>query len=294
MIKNVKSVIQSANANFKNYSKAKGLDVESVRKNYAFNVMVRRFASGPHANDLLLKGGFLIEVRFGVNRMTTDVDLSGKFGDKIKDVERKFRRALSSANEDILDLDDYEPFIGFLITDARETIGSGKGVSLTIKTIIGAEEFTRFSVDLCVPDYEYTVTDVTHTGPKSIKNGWAESGRISAVSVENHLADKIHAYARPRENPTRVRDLIDLSLMISEGSYDMEKLSEAVRSIFTAAWSPVPIAALAGIQRPPESWRKPYETMASGVGLSLTIEEAHARVVRLTNAIHEILTKEEG
>ena len=101
-----------------------------------------------------------------------------------------------------------------------------------------------------------------------------------ALPSAQHFAEKIHAYTFPwqgRQN-TRVRDLIDLVLLIDIGALDPATTVAALRLTFARrATHPLPRA----LPTPPESWATPFAALAGEIALAeRTTDEAFARVSR--------------
>jgi hypothetical protein len=66
--------------------------------------------------------------------------------------------------------------------------------------------------------------------------GWfAEipSPSVAMIAREQQFAEKVHAFTVPRPSPnSRVRDLVDLHLLIASGSLDASRCTEALRRTF--------------------------------------------------------------
>ena len=57
-----------------------------------------------------------------------------------------------------------------------------------------------------------------------------ESSRVLMIAREQQLAEKIHAYSLPRNAAnSRVKDLVDLALLIGSGGLDKRRILEALR-----------------------------------------------------------------
>ena len=101
---------------------------------------------------------------------------------------------------------------------------------------------------------------------------------VEAISREQHFAEKIHAYTRPRKTEnSRAKDLVDLYILIRNMGLDEEMAKEAVEKIFEAyASHPIPIE----LDFPPASWEKQWKRLTEEAFLpDLTIKEAY-RVAR--------------
>ena len=88
-----------------------------------------------------------------------------------------------------------------------------------------------------------------------------------AVSPEEQFAEKLHAYTVPRvgrEN-TRVKDLVDLVLLIERTTMNAARLPKAIRETFQRRKTHEIPSALVS---PPASWSKPFAEMAVECGLA--------------------------
>lgn len=88
--------------------------------------------------------------------------------------------------------------------------------------------------------------------------------RFAVYPLSDHFAEKLHAYSKPRENPTRVKDLLDLALLLDMGLEASPALARAIQAVFDRyATHPLPES----LTQPPTAWARPFSTMAEGVGL---------------------------
>jgi hypothetical protein len=83
----------------------------------------------------------------------------------------------------------------------------------------------------------------------------------------DHFAEKLHAYTKPRDTPSRVKDLLVMALMIEAGLVTASpSLAGAVKQTFERyATHPLP-------ETFPEvkTWKERFETDAGAIGLSPT------------------------
>ena len=90
---------------------------------------------------------------------------------------------------------------------------------------------------------------------------------VQAVDLAQHAAEKLHAlsqmYAHPRPS-TRVKDLVDLVLLIDSGALDERRLRDRVAAVFTARGGHV---AVSGLPDPPAAWRAGYAELAGALNL---------------------------
>jgi hypothetical protein len=98
---------------------------------------------------------------------------------------------------------------------------------------------------------------------------------IPAVSLERHIAEKVHAYTRRYGNDqpsARVKDLIDIVLMSELASFDYDQLREAiVRTFSERGTHELPTS----LPAPSADWALPYRVLATEVGLDRDLSAGH-------------------
>ena len=101
------------------------------------------------------------------------------------------------------------------------------------------------------------------------------SPSLYMIPREQQFAEKLHAYTLPRKGVanTRVRDLVDMVLLIHSGTLAKAKVAEAIRVTFDRRGThAVPNI----LPHPPTDWQKPYDALAKECGLSGAIDGAVA------------------
>src|SRR5208282_489538 len=103
--------------------------------------------------------------------------------------------------------------------------------------------------------------------------GFAGIGRPSLylISREQQFAEKLHAYTLPRPGAvnSRVRDLVDMVLLIQSRTLQSDKVAEAVRVAFGRRRTHTVPKIL---PLPPADWQKPYDALAKECDLSGALE----------------------
>lgn len=87
------------------------------------------------------------------------------------------------------------------------------------------------------------------------------SGQFPSISREEHFAQKLHAYTLHRgdRSNTRVKDLIDLVLLIDSDAMDQGRLKQDIVDTFQRREThPVPRA----LEPPPEFWGAVFAKLA--------------------------------
>jgi hypothetical protein len=111
------------------------------------------------------------------------------------------------------------------------------------------------------------------------------SANFPAVSPEEQFAEKLHAFTLPRvgrEN-TRVKDLVDLVLLIERTRLDVARLPKAIRETFQRRKTHGIPATLAS---PPASWPTPFAEMARECGIAVDMEEHFGVVQQFFSRLH--------
>lgn len=102
--------------------------------------------------------------------------------------------------------------------------------------------------------------------------------QVPTLSLEQHVAEKVHAYTRRyvgRMPSSRVKDLIDLVMISSFFALNAGRLWQALKAIFVARGShPLPTA----LPLPPPLWRTAYRKTATEVGLDVDMAAGYEHV----------------
>lgn len=87
---------------------------------------------------------------------------------------------------------------------------------------------------------------------------------LPVYPLEDHFAEKLHADTTPRENPSRVKDLVDMLLLIESGLGSTNLLRHSIDATFNRyARHALPEI----LPEPPPAWQKPFAQLAAEVDL---------------------------
>jgi hypothetical protein len=116
-----------------------------------------------------------------------------------------------------------------------------------------------FGVDVGFADVLTSEPDVTQ-GSRFLEFAGIEPGTFRLYPRSAHIAEKLHAYTLPRDRSnTRIKDLPDMALLASVGSFDAGELRRAIEATFSfRATHPMPQA----VPAPADDWVPVYERMA--------------------------------
>jgi len=244
-------------------------DLARRRRTVAFDRFLSRLAVADH-KAWVLKGGAALEFRMPqLARATKDVDL-----------------ALASDMDpaDVLAGDlDGDPFgdhFAFVVTRRRELADNaerGPVVRLSIDALIGVRVFEKFVIDVVSASEGAGPLETVQLGRVL---GFADVPlvELAVINLRTHWAEKLSAYLRrynDRPN-TRVKDLVDLVLLIEHGLSPEAGLHRAVSTTFTNRQQQLPSGVLPSMA---DDWAVPFAKMANELGLATRdAQAAHALV----------------
>lgn len=209
----------------------------------------------------LLKGGYAFELRYRPNARTTrDLDLSvlGAREESAKAKLEAVHVALASAAA--LDLGD---FMRFEISVARRELTAAPfgGATFPVQARLGDKPLGQFHVDVAFSEGSLGQVEEL-IGADVLGFAGLPPARVRAISKAQQFAEKLHAYTFPwagREN-TRVKDLVDMVMLIERETIDPNELRRAATAVFAARDRQALPAQLAS---PPAAWRERYPDLAS-------------------------------
>lgn len=260
----------------KSIATAEGVDLQRLRRQVSFDRLLARFFERRNA-PWLLKGGYAMELRLRTARTTKDIDISlpanaaAGLGDEILvELQR-------SAHADLGD------FFAFTIAESQMNLDSAPqgGARYQVTTRVAGRLFTRFQLDIGIGDAVVPPTELIE-GRDWLGFAGIAPGRFMAISKEQQFAEKLHAYTVPRADApnSRVKDLVDMILLIQMETMDRAILEQAIQTTFDLRGTH---AVPSILPKPPESWISPFDTMTKECGLELTLADA---VRILTTYLH--------
>jgi hypothetical protein len=195
----------------------------------------------------------------------------------------------SPADENLLDAlqeaaeTDLGDFFELIIQPSRTALKGPPlgGVRFTVELRLDGRPFNRFPLDVGYGDIMVRPPDLL-MGQVDLAFADLPRPSITVYPIEDHFAEKLHAYTRPRENPSRVKDLVDLALLLEIGLEASRLLLVSIRETFeryTTHTLPDELPV------PPNSWQGPFMAMAQEVDLAIEeISAAHAQAgLRMEN-----------
>ncbi|MFA5975929.1 MAG: nucleotidyl transferase AbiEii/AbiGii toxin family protein [Elusimicrobiota bacterium] len=237
-----------------------GLTLARLRQQVAFDrFLARLFQDGNP--DFMLKGGYAMELRLRHKaRFSRDLDLTAKH-EKHMDASAWREKLQMLATKDLGDWFSFRIAVSSMDLEGAPYTG----YRFPVDARLSSRSFVKFHVDVASGD---AVLDdpVWVKGSPLLDFAGIPSPTIALLPSETHFAEKIHAYTRPREGRlnSRVRDLIDIVLLLDEGLEDLDNVRGALESTFRRRKThPLPDT----LQPPHSTWTKPYADIAAEIGL---------------------------
>lgn len=244
-----------------------GLNLQRLRRTVAFNRFLARIFADK-ISPWVLKGGYAMELRMHSARATLDVDL-GFRGSPKSGVEAQtdyLQRLLADAAKTDLG-DSFEFEIGGVQMELDGPLYGG--ARYPVRSIIDGRLFVSFHVDVAVGDFIPAKLEIAHE-QGLLSFAGIRPATFQMIPKEVQFAEKLHSYTMPRPVPnSRVRDLVDMVLLIQEGKISPVKTKEALQAVFRRRKSH---AVPATLEPAPVSWEKRFEEMAAECGLKLDLK----------------------
>lgn len=243
----------------KNAAASRALSVQDMQIKFLIERLLARLFARPNP-PWVLKGGFAMELRYRPKARTTrDVDLTAASSSGLTEMRELLQEAAA------LDLGDH---LEFRIGRARRELPGAPegGARFPVEALLAGKIFGRFHVDVGIGDHVGGEPEVL-MGEDLLGFAGVEPARALAIPRAQQFAEKLHAYTYAwddREN-TRVKDIVDLVLLIERGELDPDDVAVAVRETFTRRDAhPVP----SELSTPPASWASEFPALAEQAGLS--------------------------
>jgi len=249
------------------------IDPNRLRRQVSFDRLLARLFR-EESVPWVLKGGYALELRFKAARSTVDIDLTVQrvAASDSGDQNQIVREMLQSAAD--ISLGDWFEFaVGPASMDL--TAAPYGGARYPVEARMDERTFARFHLDAGVGDVVMRPLETI------VCRDWLgfagiESSRVLMIAREQQFAEKIHAYTLPRNAAnSRVKDLVDLALLIGSGGLDKRRIVEALHLTFERRGThDLPVHLLP----PPADWQVPFHALAEECGLPTDVAGVFAGV----------------
>jgi hypothetical protein len=147
---------------------------------------------------------------------------------------------------------------------------------------MAARVFSRFHLDAGIGDAVMEPLETVECR-EWLEFAGIKGPRVQMIPREQQFAEKLHAYTLPRSSAnSRVKDLVDLALLVESGGLAPGRIQEAVRLTFQRrATHEMPSV----LSPPPADWRRRFEALAEECRLPQTMDAVFDRVRAYVEAV---------
>ena len=239
----------------RNKSQESGFNVERLRRRVMYErIVVRLDLAEP--DTWVVKGGLALDVRLGGRaRATIDLDLGLREdaieGDRLRD------RMIEA-----LETDPDDDWFTFVVgrTQQLEADRAGRATwRYSVQCDLAGRQFGTLKLDVAPRAEELDSTERV-----LLRNTLAFAGfrsrAVELIDINRHAAEKLHALTRSYgdRGSTRVRDLVDLVLLLENDYLDDDRCRAAVRTTFLQrATHELP----GDLSDPPVGWTSNYASL---------------------------------
>ncbi|MGS2664593.1 nucleotidyl transferase AbiEii/AbiGii toxin family protein [Corynebacterium glucuronolyticum] len=223
-----KNLQRALNEKIKKEAATRGVSIEHLRHQIAFEGLLDRLYSAPDPG-WTLKGATSLLMRNGSGRYTSDMDFSrDQAWSNAEEVKQEFVDICSRKSSD--------PFTYGVTKVKPHPVGDDTGyatptMEVRIQVNYGGKEFLTFKIDVTVHRHTQEPTEEILVKPvlSSFTSYAIPEFSIITTPIESHLADKVCAmyerHNQGREASTRTHDLLDILTILQTQEFDFEKLA---------------------------------------------------------------------
>ena len=253
-----------------------GVDLQRLRRQVAFDRLLARLFQAARLRPLpwVLKGGYAMELRIKAARTTKDIDLTMRsvFGSGEKKGDKKNLAILDKLQEAAAFRSD--DFFVYTIGEPIPDLDTAPyaGARFPVEARLDGRVFVGFHLDVGIGDAVMEPIEVIE-GRDWLGFAGIASPSLYMIPREQQFAEKLLAYTLPRPGAvnSRVRDLVDMVLLIQSGTMAIAKVAEAIRvTLDRRRTHTLPKTLL----HPSTDWRKPFEALAKECRLSEGMDDA--------------------
>ena len=227
-----KNLAASVRARLLNVAKAQGVDFNQVLVRFALERILYRLSQSEHADRFLLKGALLFTLWYDMpHRTTRDVDLLGFVPSDLESIAQTFR---DIANVEIEDGITFDP-VSVSVEEIRKDAGyAGARVLITGEI---AKARCKTQIDIGFGD-AVTPGPVHAVYPVLIAD--LPAPRLRTYPVYTVIAEKLHAIALLGMTNSRLKDYLDLWVLLDREKLNANTLARAIAATFVRRGMPVP------------------------------------------------------
>lgn len=247
-------------------SREEAVDLQRIRRQVAFDRLLSRLFARQNP-PWVLKGGYALELKIAAARTTKDIDLGlERMPGDSADWETRAADLLSILQEKAAQTTG--DFFEFIVGEPTQELDAAPDsvARYPVEARLDGRTFAKFHLDVGTGDMQREPVEMVQ--PRD----WLAFAGVTvpafpSIASEEHFAQKLHAYTLPREGRpnSRVKDLVDLVLLIERGHLDAGRLRRDVADTFAHRKThPLPRT----LEPPPDFWQPTFARMAAECGIA--------------------------
>ncbi|MDE2422589.1 MAG: nucleotidyl transferase AbiEii/AbiGii toxin family protein [Betaproteobacteria bacterium] len=229
----------SVRARLLNLAKVQGSDFNQVLVRFALERILYRLSQSAYADHFLLKGALLFTLWYDMpHRTTRDADLLGFGPSDLESITRTFREIASVEVEDGIIFDP----ASVSVEEIRKDAGYAGARVLITGEIAKARCKTQIDIgfgDAVTPDPVHTVYPVLIEG--------LPAPQVRIYPVYTVISEKLHAIALLGMTNSRLKDYLDLWVLLEREALNANTLAQAIAATFIRRSMPVPMVLPTGL-----------------------------------------------
>ena len=234
-----KDFAASVRARLLNIAKAQGADFNQVLVRFALERILYRLSQSAHADHFLLKGALLFTLWYDMpHRTTRDADLLGFGASDLESIAQTFRDIASVEVDDGITFDPSSVSVKEIRKDAGY---AGARVLITGEI---AKARCKTQIDIGFGD-AVTPGPVHAVYPVLIAD--LPAPRLRTYPVYTVISEKLHAIALLGMTNSRLKDYLDLWVLLDREALNANTLARAIAATFIRRGMPVPAVLPIGL-----------------------------------------------
>ena len=234
-----KDLAASIRARLLNVAKAQRVDFNQVLVRFALERMLYRLSRSAHADRFVLKGALLFTLWYDMpHRATRDADLLGFGASDLVSVAQTFRDIASVEVDDGITFDSASVRAEAIRKDAGYA-----GARVLIDADI-AKARCKTQIDVGFGD---AVTPGPIDAVYPVLIAYLPAPHLRAYPVYTVISEKLHAIAVLGMTNSRLKDYLDLSVLLEREVLDADTLARAIAATFTRRGMAVPSSMPVGL-----------------------------------------------
>ncbi|MCZ4806684.1 nucleotidyl transferase AbiEii/AbiGii toxin family protein [Legionella pneumophila] len=227
-----KNIGESVRSRLKNIAIKEGSDFNAILTRYGLERLLYRIGESEYSNQFLLKGALLFNLWYDMpHRPTKDIDLLG-FGDNdLAYIKQTFSKISS------ISADDGINFLSESVT--VDTIKKDGGYTGARVELFGELAKAKIKIQIDI-GYGDAVTPGPIDAHYPVLLNDLPAPKIRTYPIYTVIAEKLHAIALLGMANSRLKDYLDLYVLLSNEQLDNQVLAQAIQATFTRRGMTVP------------------------------------------------------